>query len=203
MNIFFDLDGTLIDSSLRLYGLFQHLVPSSKLSFDEYWNFKRNKISHRSILSEQFSFTDLNIDAFEKEWLTLIETCEWLAMDKPHEGVTEFLKTLSASNNLYIVTDRQFRDQVCAQINKFGWPAFFKQIFVTEQKKEKYELIRQSSEIRISNEDLFIGDTGKDIQNGKKLGIKTVAVCNGFLNETALLEYHPTMIIGNITQLKL
>ena len=74
---------------------------------------------------------------------------------------------------------------------------------MTEQKKEKYELIRQSSEIRISNEDLFIGDTGKDIQNGKKLGIKTVAVCNGFLNETALLEYHPTMIIGNITQLKL
>ena len=36
MNIFFDLDGTLLDSKERLYYLFQHLVPECKFSFEEY-----------------------------------------------------------------------------------------------------------------------------------------------------------------------
>ena len=47
MNIFFDLDGTLIDSKLRLYSLFQKLVPESILTYDEYWKYKMNKISHQ------------------------------------------------------------------------------------------------------------------------------------------------------------
>ena len=45
MKIFFDLDGTLIDSKLRMYNLFQELVPQSNLTFVEYWEYKKNKFS--------------------------------------------------------------------------------------------------------------------------------------------------------------
>ena len=44
MKIFFDLDGTLINSKMRLYSLFQELVSASNLSFDEYWNLKKKKL---------------------------------------------------------------------------------------------------------------------------------------------------------------
>jgi len=41
----------------------------------------------------------------------------------------------------------------------------------------------------------MIGDTGKDIQVGQMLGIKTCAVLSGFLNEKALLNYGPDLIL--------
>ena len=56
MKIFFDLDGTLINSKIRLYSLFQELVPVSNFSFDEYWDFKQNKINHATILRKKFNF---------------------------------------------------------------------------------------------------------------------------------------------------
>ena len=53
MNLFFDLDGTLLNSRKRLYTLFQDLIPESKLSIDEYWDLKRDKIDHKTILMER------------------------------------------------------------------------------------------------------------------------------------------------------
>src|SRR2546421_346944 len=47
--IFFDLDGTLIHAHTRLYRLFQHLVPESKLSYEQYWERKRSPANHELI----------------------------------------------------------------------------------------------------------------------------------------------------------
>jgi len=64
MNIIFDLDGTLIDSKQRLYQLFQHLVPASTLTFQQYWQFKHNRLSNELILSTEFSYADPDIQRF-------------------------------------------------------------------------------------------------------------------------------------------
>ena len=47
----------------------------------------------------------------------------------------------------------------------------------------------------LASQDWMIGDTGKDIQVGQMLGIKTCAVLSGFLNEKALLNYGPDLIL--------
>ena len=60
VNIFFDLDGTLLDSRKRLYKLFQDLVLESNLTIDEYWELKRNKINHKTILIEKFGYTKIS-----------------------------------------------------------------------------------------------------------------------------------------------
>ena len=65
MKIFLDLDGTLIDSKLRLYGLFQELVPESILTYEEYWNYKKDKINHKKILKKYFKFNDCDIKLFQ------------------------------------------------------------------------------------------------------------------------------------------
>jgi phosphoglycolate phosphatase len=201
MNIFFDLDGTLIDSKNRLYKLFQHLVSESTLSFDSYWDFKRNKINHKTILTSHFNYSETLVKEFEERWMEKIEMSEWLKLDEPFEGVAEFLEQLSKQNDLYIVTARQFESNALQQIESFGWQKFFLKIFVTQQKQEKYELINNA--ITINKNDWFVGDTGKDIQTGKQLGIRTAAVLSGFLNENMLRQYEPDVIVNEVIDLNL
>lgn len=199
MNIFFDLDGTLIDSRKRLYNLFQHLVPESGYNFDEYWNLKRNKISHKEILAKEFKYSAEEIKKFENDWMVRIELDEWLEFDRPFIGISDYLLKLSENYKLFVVTARQSKTTALKQINHFGWINIFEDIFVTEQKKEKYDLIIER--VGITKNDWFVGDTGKDIQTGKLLGVNTAAVLSGFLSRVSLTEYMPDIIVDDVMSL--
>ncbi len=196
MNIFFDLDGTLLDSRERLYGLFQQLVPGSKLSFDDYWKLKRNKIAHQKILTNYFSYSDQEVAFFEKEWIKNIELPVWLELDKPFDGVTNYLKELKGKHQLFVVTARQYESIAIQQIGQHGWYNIFEKVLVTCQQKEKSELIKTA--VKFTNQDWMVGDTGHDIQTGKQLGINTAAVLSGFMNKARLEEYHPDIIVDNV-----
>jgi phosphoglycolate phosphatase len=200
MNIFCDLDGTLIDSRARLYELFSYLVPCSNLSFDEYWGLKRNQINHRQILIEHFKYSESQIDCFEKSWMSEIELKKWLDLDCPFESITDFLVHLNRVNNIYLVTARQNKQNVHMQLKKFGWSNIFVEVLVTEQKSTKIDLIKNL--LQVESEDWIVGDTGKDVQTGRTLGIKTAAVLSGFLNENSLLKYSPDIIVDNFIDLK-
>ena len=195
MKIFFDLDGTLIDSKTRLYKLFQFLVKNSKFTYTEYWGLKRNKINHDEILKTYFKY-DLNeIDKFKNEWLLLIEDKEWLKLDTPFEGVTNYLKQLN-NHELFVVTARQFEQVTKDQIESFGWAGVFKNIMVTSGKREKHTII--SELYKINDKDWMVGDTGKDIQTGKMMGTKTAAVTSGIVSKEKLSLYRPDIIVENI-----
>ena len=199
MNVFFDLDGTLIDSRPRLYYLFQYLVQNSTLSFDEYWDFKRNKINHYELLTTHFNHSEEQFKAFETIWMAEIELEKWLDMDTPFEGVEELLKDLSKKYTLHIVTARQNVNRTKEQLQKFSWHALIQNTLITEQSKTKIELIRNA--VTVSPDDWFVGDTGKDIETGKQLGIKTAAVHNGFLSKESLLPYKPDYMLNKVTDL--
>jgi len=200
MKIFFDLDGTLLDSKSRLYHLFQFLVPESKLTFKNYWDIKQDKISHRDLLIKHFNYSDENISRFTKEWMSLIEAPEWLCYDKVIAGVKPFLDSLKDINELYIVTARQSEQVARRQIEDLGLEGIFKDILVTLQKTEKKDLISQR--FKLDNNDWIIGDTGKDIETGKFLNIKTAAVLSGFVSEYHLKTYSPDVIVSDITLLR-
>lgn len=198
MKIFFDLDGTLFDSKARLYQLFQHLVPISNLSFDDYWALKMDKISHATLLKRKFAFTETELVNFEYSWMNLIEQPEWLALDKPLKGLKVFLEQLKKDNELYIVTARQFEDKLYEQLKQHQILSYFETILVTNQKKEKLDLI---SPFKVTKNDWLVGDTGKDIQTGKQLGMKTAGVLTGFLNKKKLSEYNPDVLVTSIFDL--
>ena len=200
MKIFFDLDGTLIDSKQRLYRLFQHLVPSSVLTFEEYWSYKKHKIDHKKILETKFSFSEKNIVSFQKNWMDKIELPEWLAFDKPFKGVTAYLIELQKQHELYLVTARQFESSVLMQLADFGWTGIFTKVFVTAQKSEKIDMLENA--VSTNSADWFVGDTGKDIETGKSLGIQTAAVLSGFLNQEKLTEYKPDIIVNTVIDFK-
>ena len=56
--------------------------------------------------------------------------------------------------------------------------------------------------IAINSSDWFVGDTGKDIETGKSLGMQTAAVLYGFLNKEKLIEYKPDLIINTVIDFK-
>lgn len=194
--IFFDLDGTLINSQKRMYTLFCELCPENSFTYEQYWEIKRNKISQSEFLKKYFNYTDEKIMAFKRNWIRSIEEEQRLSEDEFVENIDGLLKKLSINNKLYLITNRQFKDLTIKQIKKFGWFDFFDKILVTEQKKTKTELIKQ--EVNLTPNDVFIGDTGEDISTAKELGIKSIAVSYGFLNNKALEEYRPDLIINEV-----
>ena len=193
MNLFLDLDGTLLDSRERLYKLFSFLVPQSKLNFTEYWEYKRDGIGHNEILQNLFDYSGDSTDRFQQRWRSLIEQPEWIQYDKPFPGVTEKLIELNKKYSLILITARQSVDVVNEQLDKFNWEGLFDYVLVTGQEREKKDLILDK--VSITPDDWLIGDTGIDIQTGKILKIKTAAVLSGFRNNRKLQKYDPDIII--------
>lgn len=200
MKIFLDLDGTVIDSKMRLYHLFQVLVRDSNLTFEKYWELKMSGYNHEIILKEQFNHNELQILDFKSKWMNMIETSEMLILDKCFEYTVRTLSNLSSVAELYIVTDRQFKDRAIQQLKHLGIFDFFCDIYVTEQKINKSELILSIH--NITKNDYFVGDTGHDILSGKKIGAQTVAVLSGFMNRSSLIKYEPDYLVESIEELK-
>jgi phosphoglycolate phosphatase len=193
MNLIFDLDGTLIDSRLRLYNLFQQLVPTSELTYQDYWAFKQENVSNEDILIKEFRFDAPAIKRFVTDWMGNIEAPEFLALDKNLPGMHATLAELREQANLYVCTARQYSIPLLNQLERLRLLYYFDEVMVTKQTRSKEELVRTLPSL--DSQDWMIGDTGKDIQVGQMLGIKTCAVLSGFLNEKALLNYGPDLIL--------
>lgn len=193
MNLIFDLDGTLIDSSRRLYSLFQLLVPSSDLTYESYWALKRKKISNETILSKFFGFDSFAVERFASAWMARIESPEMLGFDTDFPGIKETLTRLQKRACLYVCTARQYQELAVKQIDRLGLLPYFYDIMVTQQRKSKKELIASIS--GLGSQDWIIGDTGQDIQAGKALGIKTCAVLGGFRGLECIRHYDPDLIL--------
>ncbi len=200
VKLFFDLDGTLIDSTRRLYHLFQELVPASSLSYEEYWQQKRSGKTHHNILTDQFGYSQQDTVDFEEQWMPAIEDERFLKYDQPFAGVTQYLELLKADHDLYIITARQSEPAAKKQIASFSWD-FLTGVFVAKSAKEKAALISGTGEL--SFHDWIIGDTEREIETGKELGIKTAAVLSGFRSKALLEKYHPDQIADKVTDLKL
>lgn len=200
MNLIFDLDGTLICSKKRLYELFCDLSEKRDLTFSEYWNLKFIGKSNQDILKENFGCTDSVIEKFVNAWMRLIESDRYLGMDTLIGGAAVLLEEFSQEHSLYICTARQSIPQVTKQLANLSILHFFDDLFVTEQKYTKAELLKKSG-IKFSENDWMIGDTGHDVMTGKEIGINTCAVLSGFMSEEKLLSYAPDILINNVTSL--
>ena len=199
MNIIFDLDGTLIDSKMRLYRLFQHLAPKSQLSFEDYWALKKNHQSHEQILATIFGSSSNDIENFLGQWMELIESPAFLSFDKSFPGIDATLVRLGQHYTLHLCTARQFLDTTLTQLGELKLLPYFNQVLVTGQKLTKVILIKQQIH-NLSSNDWIIGDTGKDIQAGQSLGLSTCAVLSGFMSDSALRKYHPDLILNSVNE---
>lgn len=200
MRYIFDLDGTLIDSSERMYRLFCKLIPECALSKEEYWSYKRDKVNHKKLI--EMLYPHINFDVFESKWMQLIEADYYLCMDENYADTKEVLKSLYAhGHELYLLTARQSKVGLIDELKRLELISYFKQVLTTEGKASKEEVLLKYSEIdkcilEIGN--ILISDMGKDIELGNKYGFHTVAITHGFMSEERLKEYDPKAIINEL-----
>lgn len=195
-HIFFDLDGTLIDSRARLYNLFHELVPNNPLSFDAYWKLKRQGLNQNALLTQYFHYSDKEIEAFKQLWLKKIEEPERLDLDIPFDGAKDLLARLANEHALYLLSARQFPQRTQTQIAHFGWTSYFQALFITEQKQSKASLLR--AHFSSNKHDVIIGDSCEDILTGKELGMHTIAVYSGIIGKDILLSYKPDELCRDV-----
>lgn len=196
MTLIFDFDGTLLNSSERLYRLFQDLVPKSTLSLDAYWGLKRQGRSHHEILEDRFQYSQEAIQSFITKWMERIESPDYLQLDSLHEGVSKKLGALAQNHELVLCTCRQKPEEVDVQLKQFGIAAYFNMVLVTSQQTTKDQLI--ASMFHCVSGDWLIGDTAADIKVAQSLGIQSAAVTSGFINSTVLESYKPTILIDSV-----
>lgn len=199
--LFLDFDGTLTDPRPRLYSLFCELEPECAWSFVDYWSIKRKRISQRDMLKRYFGYDEIRVTRFRQAWMEKIEEPERLAKDIPYPGVDAFLARCAERSSLYLVTARQRPERAHEQIRRLGWSGFFTKILVTGQQRPKADLVREA--VSYAPADVLAGDTGEDIMAGKTLGIQTVAVSSGVLNEEILQSYQPNQLLQYVTELQL
>ncbi len=199
MNIVFDLDGTLIDARTRLYKLFQQLAPDSPLSLNEYWAFKRRGLSNADVLADELYWEEAAIVDFTRQWMRLVEAPDFLAMDQCLPGVAEALSRLADHADLHICTARQWPTAARDQLQRLGLSRWFKTLLVTEHHAGKEGLLSRHLP-QLQPGDWMVGDTGRDIQAGRALGLRTCAVLSGLLDRDTLMLYRPDLVLDSAVQ---
>lgn len=204
MNLIFDLDGTLIDASERMYRLFNRLIPESSLTKMEYWDLKRAKVNHQMLL--QRFFPQYNFDVFNRKWLSMIELDDYLDMDICYPDTISVLERLSEDNSIILLTARQDKERLLAELARLKIKKYFKLILVTEAKLGKKELVLEAVKAgrlpKLETTVLFISDMGKDILCGKELGVKTVGITHGFMSREKLLGYEPDYLVDELREVE-
>ena len=106
IQIFFDLDGTLIDCSKRNYFVYNNVVEKLRgipLSFASYWELKRDRIDTSNILIKS-DLAQRFHQRYSSEFIKLIESPKALKLDKCFSYTITILKELRRHNfDLYLV----------------------------------------------------------------------------------------------------
>lgn len=202
MKIFLDLDGTILDVKYRCYRLYVNILSHGGfdcLDLSKYWMLKRDGVSERTIAFH--TTTPVFAKYYVEKRLSLIDTMDYLVLDRVLNGAYETLDKWSLNHDLYIVTARQDRPTLDQQLSLFDLHKYFKFVYSAGEKRIKKEkLIRH--EVSDKADCVIIGDTERDIKAGKSLGIKTIAVTSGIRERYLLKIMKPDVIVEDITQLK-
>lgn len=196
---YFDLDGTLINSHKRLHALFNELTSGKDISFEKYWDNRRNNISDSDMLKEMYEADEEQLSKYSTQWFEHKEDDHLMAMDTPYPNAIEILKRCAAVGDVYIVTGRKSIPKAEAQIKKLGFTPFVTKMMVTEHKTPKHKLVTDI--LTPKADDVFIGDTAEDMKTGKTLGVITIGMTHGFLNEKEILKLSPDKTAANLQEL--
>lgn len=201
VQIFFDLDGPILDVSRRHYEVYCHTVSSlggAPLDYISFWTAKREKQSDERI-AERSGIGHAGVQAFRRFKVELIESASFLMLDRIQEGVLERLEALANKHSLVLVTLRNSRLELDDQLQRLDLSRYFTAILSGRERgaegwQLKTELIRGLN-CPVSRADWLIGDTETDVLAGKALGIRTAAVTNGIRTEEFLRQLEPDLVI--------
>jgi len=200
-NIFFDFDGTLVNTNKRQYLCFlttmQVLKLTTNISFQKYLDLKETHLSNAEIYQLLFP-EHSNLNHFLEIFINNIENTFFLLKDEVHKYSKDYLNEVK-NINLCLVTNRQNKTKLLMQLRYLGLKKYFNNIILTRSYSTKKEALL-SNKIKISSKDLFISDNISDFNdlNLNKILINTQKSCLDsnimvFDNFLSLLNYQKNL----------
>jgi phosphoglycolate phosphatase len=202
-NIFFDLDGTLLDPRVGITGCIRHaLLRMGQASPNEYEltafigpplreTFKRLLNSDNKSLIEQA------VSYYRERYST-----QGIYENVVYPGIYDLLRSLKQDSfKLYVVTTKpKIYADIIIQHFDFIW---FEGVFGTGMDgtyDNKTDLVRHALEIQKlrPEETVMIGDRREDIIAGLNNGIKTIGVTYGYGSRDEIVASNPDMICHTI-----
>lgn len=196
--IYFDLDGTILDVSDRLYQIYKDLVVSFKckpLSKTRYWRLKRNKISEKEIVAT--TCPKNVIPLYLKKRCSFIESSKYLKHDKLNPNALKTLKILKENNRLVLTALRKSRKNLRKELKELKLSSLFDKILTGEGHKSKIHLIKKDGHLNA----MIVGDTEDDILAGNNLHLKTIAVLHGMRTKKVLSSLKPNYTVTSLSGL--
>jgi HAD superfamily hydrolase (TIGR01509 family) len=203
--IFFDLDGTIVDSREAYYEAariaFQTMgqeMPEKELVLEIPRKLERKQSINDVIKGESHKFLSVYLDAYYS--ITTEKT-------KLLPNVSTTLETLSTKAKLALVTMRAFpKENIMKELEAFEIAKYFTYVVTaldTHKPKPSPEaLMKCVKALNVQISDCVIaGDSISDIRAGKAAGIKTVAVLSGLFSRRELAQENPDLIIKDVTVL--
>jgi phosphoglycolate phosphatase len=120
---------------------------------------------------------------------------------KSYPGIPELIKKIKESGAKVFVVSSDYAETILPEVKDFGLEDIFDDVVfgVYDKEDEVRQIVTKNS---LNKDDtIFIGDSNHEIEVGKKLGIKTVAVTWGFNSENKLRSHNPDFIAHNLEEL--
>ncbi len=200
MNLFFDLDGTIVDVAARHYETYRRVVESaggSALPSDVVWPAKRNGTRWGVVLER--SGVELDEAEFVGRFAHIVEQRELLAIDSLL--APGCIEGLAAQFRVYVVTHRWHRHNLMEQLDQLGLRHHLADVISAPAKPgDSTAKARMIADLATAG-DVMIGDTESDVLAAHELGIESVAVHSGLRDEHFLTALEPTWSIDDISLL--
>lgn len=192
MNVYIDLDGTLIDVFERYGGIFNLYIQryGYQIPINEYKKMRQSGFSDTMILRQKFQI-DISDTDFPKFKRCLLEDRKWLEKDTVI-GNPNILKEYKC--NFILITQRYNKSEAFHQIERLGLCKLFNKIVVLKpiyNGNSKYEYLRG----KVEKTDCIIGDSLVELECARCLGMNGYFVKTGLFgekivdNEKIFLDY--------------
>ncbi len=200
MDIFFDLDGTLLDVSERHYSVYCDILRGwdrPPLPFARYWALKRAGAPLSDILAESGA-ADLT-EPFRQVWLERIERRDYLEMDTVVAHGREVLHRLGGDHRLVLVTLRQSPEGLARQLRALSLEDVFRVVLTAGHSSADYSVkARLIESYESAPAGWLVGDTEVDVQAAGAVGLQSCAVTWGLRSRDFLRAVGPEALVDDV-----
>jgi phosphoglycolate phosphatase-like HAD superfamily hydrolase len=215
MRIITDFDGPIMDLSDRYYHVYQLCLDQLKepnqsitiLTKDEFWAYKRAKISEQQV-GIASGLTSVQAKKFKQLRDQTAHQLQYLSLDRIVPGAIAALEQIQANRIELIVMTLRRTCELNVAFGQYDLARFFPPdccycLADDYQKqgdiKDKTQMMAQAlSALKSAPNTWMIGDTEADIIAARTHGIKVIGVLSGIRDLDRLVQNQPDRIVPNL-----